>query len=74
MTAERQGQANGPGQAAGTPERAGDLRIGVVLEAFLDWPFEPDPELAAGSRSRRSPSSRSVQAAMRRTRTATWRA
>jgi len=40
MTAGGQGQANGPGQAAGTPERAGDLRIGVVLEAFLDWPFE----------------------------------
>src|SRR5437773_10082405 len=40
MTAGGQGQANGPGQAAGTPERVGDLRIGVVLEAFLDWPFE----------------------------------
>ena len=40
MTAGGQGQANGPGQAAGTPGRAGDLRIGVVLEAFLDWPFE----------------------------------
>ena len=40
MTAGGQGQANGPGQAAGTPDRTGDLRIGVVLEAFLDWPFE----------------------------------
>ena len=39
MTAGGQGQANGPGQAAGTPERAGELRIGVVLEAFLDWPL-----------------------------------
>ena len=33
MTAGGQGQANGPGQAAGTPERVGDLRIGVVLGA-----------------------------------------
>jgi sugar phosphate isomerase/epimerase len=40
MTAGGQGQANGPGQAAGTPGRTGDLRIGVVLEAFLDWPLE----------------------------------
>ncbi|HTQ94831.1 MAG TPA: hypothetical protein VMK84_35585 [Streptosporangiaceae bacterium] len=34
------GRADGSRQAAGGPGRAGDLCIGVVLEAFLDWPLE----------------------------------
>src|SRR5437899_1954327 len=40
MTASGQGRADAPGQAAGTRGRAADLSIGVVLEAFLDWPLE----------------------------------
>ena len=32
--------AGGRGQATGPGKDTGDLRIGVVLEAFLDWPLE----------------------------------
>ena len=58
------------------PDGAGDvapeLRIGVVLEAFLDWPL--DRVLAWLRRPRRrSPISRSAPAGTPRTRTATSR-
>ncbi len=61
MTAGSQGHVGSQGHDADTQRHGASqghgagLRIGVVLEAFLDWPLERGAGLAAGGRPRRHP-------------------